>query len=84
MSWSRHRTGAVIVTVAGRVEGAGVVALHQYLHRCVDEHPAVLVVNLEGVEALDTDAMWTLDQVGQRALREKIQMRIAGASPTAL
>jgi anti-anti-sigma factor len=84
LSWSRHPNGAVIVTVAGRVEGAGVVALHQYLHRRVDEHPAVLVVDLEGVEALDADTLWTLDQVGRRAQHEKIEMRIAGATPAAL
>ena len=76
--------GAVILSVVGRVEGAAVVALHEYLHRCVDEHPAVLVVDLEGVEALDADALWTLHQLGQRAQHEKIEMRIAGATPAAL
>jgi anti-sigma B factor antagonist len=81
---SRHRTGAVIVTVAGRVEGASTVVLNQYLHRCLDERPAVLVVDLGGVEALAGDALWILDQVGRRAQREKCEVRVAGATPAAL
>jgi anti-anti-sigma regulatory factor len=74
----------LIVTVAGRVEGAAAAALNPYLHRCLDEHPAVLVVDLGGVEALDGDALWSLYQVGQRAQREMCVMRIAGATPATL
>jgi anti-anti-sigma factor len=74
----------VIVTIAGRVEGAAAVALNPYLHRCVDEHPAVLVVDLGGVEALDGDTLWILHQVGQRARRETCEMRLAGATPATL
>jgi anti-anti-sigma factor len=84
LSRSRHVTGAVIVRVAGRVEGAATVALNQYLHRCLDEHPAVLVVDLEGVEALDGEGLWVLYQVGHRAHRDKCEMRIAGATPATL
>ena len=84
LSRSRHPTGAVIVMVAGRVEGAAAAALNPYLHRCFDEHPAVLVVDLGRVEALDGDALWSLYQVGQRAQRGTCEMRIAGATPATL
>jgi hypothetical protein len=51
------------------------------LHRCPDEHPAVLVVDLGGVEALDGDALWLL--LGQRAQRETCETRIANRGLTA-
>ena len=44
----------------------------------------MLVVDLGNVEALDGEALWILYQVGQRAQREKCEMRIAGATPAAL
>jgi hypothetical protein len=44
-------TGALIVTVAGRVEGAAAVALNSYLHRCLDEHPACRSSTFRGARA---------------------------------
>jgi anti-anti-sigma factor len=84
LSRSRHPNGAVIVTVMGRVEGQAVAAVDRYLHRCVDECPAVLVVDLTGVEVLDADALWVFDQVRQRGQREEIEVRLAGATPAVL
>jgi anti-sigma B factor antagonist len=84
LSRSRHPRGAVIVTVTGRVEGQAVAAVDRYLHRCLDERPAVLVVDLAGVEVLDADALWVFDQVRQRGQREEIEVRLAGATPAVL
>jgi anti-sigma B factor antagonist len=84
LSRSRHSNGAVIVAVTGRVEGQAVMAMNRYLHRCVDERPAVLVVDLAGVEVLDADALWVFDQVRQRGQREEIEVRLAGATPAVL
>jgi anti-anti-sigma factor len=70
--------------MTGRVEGQAVTAVNRYLHRCVDERPAVLVVDLAGVEVLDADALWVFDQVKQRGQREKIEVRLAGATPAVL
>jgi anti-anti-sigma factor len=84
LSRSRHPRGAVIVTVTGRVEGQAVAAVDRYLHRCLDESPAVLVVDLAGVEVLDADALWVFDQVRQRGQREEIEVRLAGATPAVL
>jgi anti-sigma B factor antagonist len=84
LSRSRHPNGAVVVTVSGRVEGQAVAAVNRYLHRCVSERPAVLVVDLAGVEVLDAGALWVFDQVKQRGQREKIEVRLAGATPAVL
>ena len=59
-------------------------AVERYLHRCVDECPAVLVVDLAGVEVLDADALWVFEQMRQLGQREEIEVRLAGATPAVL
>ncbi|GHE75770.1 anti-sigma factor antagonist [Amycolatopsis deserti] len=78
-----RRAGAVVVRVAGEVDLAAVPWLRRFLARALADRPALLVVDLSGVEFLGIRAVSELVRA-RRAAGEATQVRVVAPGGASL